>query len=210
MIETSGLSVRRGETELFGGLDLRIEAGESVRLAGPNGCGKSTLLAVFAGLCSPSAGSATIAGHAPGARAVRALRGFLQEPPPLYEHLTAYEQLALVARLWGVRKKALLDRAEALDLAHCRDVLVGELSLGQRKKLGYVCATAHEPRLLLLDEPFNALDPAAVTAVTDDLRRRGREGLTTVLVSHLDIGEPLLIDRTIDLGALAPTTGDGE
>ncbi|MGW1866230.1 ATP-binding cassette domain-containing protein [Streptomyces mauvecolor] len=210
MIATSGLSVRRGGTELFGGLDLHIEAGQSVRLAGPNGCGKSTLLAVFAGLCTPSAGSVTIAGRDPGDRAVRALRGFLQEPPPLYEHLTTGEQLALVGRLWGVRKKALLDRAGALGLADRRDVLVGELSLGQRKKLGYVCATAHEPRLLLLDEPFNALDPEAVASVTDDLRRRVRDGLTTVLVSHLDTGEPLLIDRTIDLGALAPKTGDGE
>ncbi|MFD7540581.1 ATP-binding cassette domain-containing protein [Streptomyces sp. NPDC059819] len=207
MIETTGLVVRRGGHEYFGGLRLRVEDGESVRVAGPNGCGKSTLLAVLAGLCRPSAGSVRIAGRSPDDRAVRALRGFLQEPPPLYEHLTVHEHLALVGRLWSVRAGELGDRASELGLADRQDVLVGELSLGQRKKLGYVCATAHRPQLLLLDEPFNALDPAAVTAVTDDLRQRAQTGLTTVLVSHLDTAIDL-VDRTLDLGALTPGPRD--
>ncbi|WP_405598861.1 ABC transporter ATP-binding protein [Streptomyces sp. NBC_01410] len=200
MIEIAGLTVRSGETEIFGGLTTRVAKGEVVRLTGPNGCGKSTLLRVIAGVRVPSAGTVSIAGRPPRHRSVRALRGFLQEPPPLYEHLTTREQLALMAGLWGARIGTLLERVDALGLSARQDVLIGELSLGQRKKLGYVCATAHDPELLLLDEPFNGLDSAAVTAVVDDLRRRKQQGRTIVWVSHTDPAADLP-DRTIDLGA---------
>ncbi|MFE5485301.1 ATP-binding cassette domain-containing protein [Streptomyces sp. NPDC056527] len=203
MIDIAGLTVRLGDSEILGGLTTRVAEGEAVRLAGPNGCGKSTLLNVLAGLRAPATGEVTVCGRSPRHRSVRAVRGFLQEPPPLYEQLTAREQLGLVAGLWGVRPRLLLERADALGLARHHDVLVGELSLGQRKKLGYVCATAHEPRLLLLDEPFNGLDSAAVTAVSKDLARWKREGRTMILVSHTDPAEGLL-DRTLDLGAPSP------
>ncbi|WP_406269264.1 ABC transporter ATP-binding protein [Streptomyces sp. NBC_00191] len=213
MIEIAGLTVRSGETEIFGGLTTRVAKGEAVRLTGPNGCGKSTLLRVIAGVRVPSAGTVSVAGRPPQHRSVRALRGFLQEPPPLYEHLTTREQLALMAGLWGTRIGTLLERVDALGLSARQDVLIGELSLGQRKKLGYVCATAHDPQLLLLDEPFNGLDSAAVTAVVDDLRRRKQKGRTIVWVSHTDPAADLP-DRTIDLGARDRSqvrpTGDDE
>ncbi|WP_406304468.1 hypothetical protein OHA61_22015 [Streptomyces sp. NBC_00885] len=135
------------------------------------------------------------------------------QPPPLYEHLTSREQLALMAGLWGTRIGTLLERVDALGLSARQDVLIGELSLGQRKKLGYVCATAHDPQLLLLDEPFNGLDSAAVTAVVDDLSRRKQQGRTIVWVSHTDPAGDLT-DRTIDLGARDRSqvrpTGDDE
>ncbi|MCP3819413.1 ABC transporter ATP-binding protein [Streptomyces sp. A3M-1-3] len=214
MIDIAGLEVRRGDTEVFSGLTMRVAKGEMVRLTGPNGCGKSTLLSVLAGLRVPSSGTVSIAGRLPQDPLVRGLRGFLQEPPPLYEYLTAREQLALVAGLWDVRTGALLERADVLGLTCRQDVLVGGLSLGQRKKLGYVCATAHDPQLLLLDEPFNGLDSAALTAVVDDLTRRKQEGGTTIVwVSHTD-PDAGLADRTIDLGARDGSqvlaTGDGE
>ncbi|WP_406401579.1 ABC transporter ATP-binding protein [Streptomyces sp. NBC_00879] len=213
MIEIAGLTVRGGDTEILGGLTTRVAKGEAVRLTGPNGCGKSTLLRVIAGVRVPSAGTVSIAGRPPQHRSVRALRGFLQEPPPLYEHLTSREQLALMAGLWGTRIGTLLERVDALGLSARQDVLIGELSLGQRKKLGYVCAAAHDPQLLLLDEPFNGLDSAAVTAVVDDLSRRKQQGRTIVWVSHTDPAGDLT-DRTIDLGARDRSqvrpTGDDE
>ncbi|MEV0317363.1 ATP-binding cassette domain-containing protein [Streptomyces sp. NPDC050658] len=214
MIDIDGLVVRRGDTDVLSGVRLRVEDGEAVHITGANGSGKSTLLGVLAGLYDPAAGTVLIGGHRPGDRAARALLGHVQEPPPLYEHLTAHEQLALTAALWNVRTAHLVDRADALGLADRRDVLVGDLSLGQRKKLGFVCATAHDPRLLLLDEPFNGLDSAAESAVRDDLARWKAEGRTLVLVSHTAEAVAGLVDRTVRLGAgagaVAPSRPDGE
>ncbi|MGH4032834.1 ATP-binding cassette domain-containing protein [Actinomycetota bacterium Odt1-20B] len=203
MIHIADLVVRRGRADVLSGFDARVADGESVRLAGPNGSGKSTLLHVLAGLTAPAAGTVTVAGRPPGDPAVRALRGFVQEPPPLYEHLTTAEQLAFAAGVWGVPGTGLRERAESLGLTERLDVLVGDLSLGQRKKLGFLCATAHTPRLLLLDEPFNGLDSAAETAVREELSRWRDQGTTLVVVSHSDSSVAGLVDRTI---ATAPPT----
>ncbi|MCM1971623.1 MULTISPECIES: ATP-binding cassette domain-containing protein [Streptomyces] len=201
MIDIKNLVVRRGEECVLRDFDAHVPEGTSVRVTGPNGSGKSTLLRVIAGLTAPDAGQVTVAGHPPADPAVRALRGFVQEPPPLYEHLTADEQLCLVAGVWRLRARDLRDRAAALGLGDRFDVLVGELSLGQRKKLGYLCATAHEPRLVLLDEPFNGLDAQAEQAVRDDLARWRADGRTLVLVSHSDASVAGLVDDTLTVGA---------
>ncbi|MFD9907207.1 ATP-binding cassette domain-containing protein [Streptomyces sp. NPDC059063] len=201
MIDIEDLVVRRGGTDVLRGFSARVDEGASVRVVGPNGSGKSTLLSVLAGLAVPDAGRVTVDGRAPGDPAVRALRGFVQEPPPLYEHLTAGEQLAFTAGVWGVPARELRERAGALGLGDRLDVLAGDLSLGQRKKLGYVCATAHAPRLVLLDEPFNGLDTEAEQAVRDDLARWRDEGRTLVLVSHSDSSVAGLVDDTLTVGA---------
>ncbi|GHG93279.1 ABC transporter ATP-binding protein [Streptomyces lanatus] len=197
MIDIEDLVVRRGTTEVLSGFSARVAPGESVRVAGPNGSGKSTLLRVLAGLTAPDSGRVTIGGRPPADPAVRSVRGYVQEPPPLYEHLTTGEQMEFTAGVWGVRPQEIRERADALGLAERLDVLVGDLSLGQRKKLGHVCATAHEPRLILLDEPFNGLDAAAEDAVRADLARWRSDGRTLVIVSHSDASVAGLVDRTL-------------
>ncbi|RSS45650.1 ABC transporter ATP-binding protein [Streptomyces sp. WAC08241] len=210
MIDIENLDVRRGEAHVLRGYDAHVPEGATVRVTGPNGSGKSTLLRVIAGLVTPDAGRVTVAGRPPADPAVRALRGFVQEPPPLYEHLTADEQLCLVAGVWGLRVRDLRERAAALELDDRLDVLVGELSLGQRKKLGHLCATAHEPRLVLLDEPFNGLDANAERTVRDDLARWRAEGRTLVVVSHSDRSVAGLVDSTLAVGTTAAgATEDG-
>ncbi len=208
MIDIENLVVRRGEESVLRGLTAHVPEGTTVRVAGPNGSGKSTLLHVIAGLLTPDSGRVTVAGRAPADPAVRAVRGFVQEPPPLYEHLTAQEQLGLVAGVWGLRAEDLRERAASLGLDDRFDVLVGELSLGQRKKLGYLCATAHEPRLVLLDEPFNGLDAAAERAVRDDLVRWRAEGRTLIVVSHSEGPLTDLVDTSLTLGAAKSAGAD--
>ncbi|MCX4737785.1 ABC transporter ATP-binding protein [Streptomyces antibioticus] len=208
MIDIENLVVRRGEESVLRGLTAHVPEGTTVRVAGPNGSGKSTLLHVIAGLLTPDSGRVTVAGRPPADPAVRAVRGFVQEPPPLYEHLTAQEQLGLVAGVWGLRAEDLRERAASLGLDDRFDVLVGELSLGQRKKLGYLCATAHEPRLVLLDEPFNGLDAAAERAVRDDLVRWRAEGRTLIVVSHSEGPLADLVDTSLTLGAAKSAGAD--
>ncbi|MGW1033860.1 ABC transporter ATP-binding protein [Streptomyces antibioticus] len=208
MIDIENLVVRRGEEPVLRGLTAHVPEGTTVRVTGPNGSGKSTLLHVIAGLLTPDSGRVTVAGRAPADPAVRAVRGFVQEPPPLYEHLTAQEQLGLVAGVWGLRAEDLRERAASLGLDDRFDVLVGELSLGQRKKLGYLCATAHEPRLVLLDEPFNGLDAAAERAVRDDLVRWRAEGRTLIVVSHSEGPLTDLVDTSLTLGAAKSAGAD--
>ncbi|MEU7421340.1 ABC transporter ATP-binding protein [Streptomyces antibioticus] len=208
MIDIENLVVRRGEESVLRGLTAHVPEGTTVRVAGPNGSGKSTLLHVIAGLLTPDSGRVTVAGRPPADPAVRAVRGFVQEPPPLYEHLTAQEQLGLVAGVWGLRAENLRERAASLGLDDRFDVLVGELSLGQRKKLGYLCATAHEPRLVLLDEPFNGLDAAAERAVRDDLVRWRAEGRTLIVVSHSEGPLTDLVDTSLTLGAAKSAGAD--
>ncbi|MFJ4091783.1 ATP-binding cassette domain-containing protein [Kitasatospora sp. NPDC089913] len=202
MIAIESLTVRGGDRDLLGRLTLRINSGEAVRIAGRNGSGKSTLLSVLAGLRRPDEGEVLVDGHAAGRPGARRITGFLQEPHPLYDYLTVAEHLSMAAGLWGRSAADLAARAGRLGVADQADELVRDLSLGQRKKLALVVATAHDPVLVLLDEPFNGLDDQAVGEVRTMIGRWRGQGRAVVLTSHLL--DPLadVVDRTVDLDRL--------
>ncbi|MFJ4186231.1 ABC transporter ATP-binding protein [Kitasatospora sp. NPDC089509] len=204
MIDIKSLTVRRSDAEVLRHLTLRIDPGHVVRIAGPNGSGKSTLLNVLAGLHRPDEGDVLVDGHPAGDRAARQRTGYLQEPHPLYDYLSVGEHIALAAGLWGRRSGDLADRADRLGIGERRDQLAGHLSLGQRKKLGLVVATAHDPALVLLDEPLNGLDDQAVRQVRDMIGEWRLEGRTVVLTSHLV--DPLadVVDLTVHLDRPTP------
>lgn len=175
-------------------VSLTVEAGEIHALVGLNGAGKTTLMRLVLGMLAPDAGRVRIAGHdvrdAPAAlwRQV----GHLVETPFAYPELTTRENLVAVARLRGMgvaaaREAAATTVAELL-LDRWADRPARVLSLGNRQRLGLGCAIVHRPRILVLDEPTNALDPAGVVAVRSLLRRLAEEDGAAVLVSshHLD------------------------
>lgn len=198
-------------------VSLAAGAGEIIGLLGPNGAGKSTLLGVLATLLAPSRGRVLYGDRQArdlGA-ALRRRLGYLSHELQLYPELTAAENLAFFARLYGDREPgervaAALARARLTDRAG--DPVAG-FSRGMRQRLALERALLHEPRLVLLDEPFTGLDERSVGDVVARLRGLGAAGCIVLLATHdLDIVDGLL-DRAVVLRAgrtvAIPDTGGG-
>ncbi|WP_051877443.1 ABC transporter ATP-binding protein [Streptomyces natalensis] len=184
MIDVESVTVRFGDHTALHEAHFTVDDGEFVCLVGRNGSGKTTLLRLLAGLSEPSAGRVRIAGHAATNLAARTVRGFVQAEPPLYDYLTVREQLSFICRLHGAPLATALERLEHTVLADRHDALVRELSLGMRKQLGLVAATLHDPALVLMDEPANALDATAVTTLRETVRDWHAQKRTVVLCTH--------------------------
>lgn len=188
-VDVRGLGVRFGPVQAVSGLDLQVAAGGSVALVGRNGAGKSTTMRVLAGALAPSDGVVRVAGtdvrHDPLTAKHRT--GYCPDVGGLIPRATPWEHLQLAARLrgltgWEERARLLLER---LDLAQAADRVTAGFSHGMGRRLSVVLAAFHRPEVLLLDEPFDGVDPLGVDATLDlvaDLRADG----TAVLVStHL-------------------------
>jgi len=152
VIAARGLAKRFGDRRVFRDVELALGDGEFLLVTGPNGSGKTTLLRVLAGLAAPSAGALELP--------ARHTIGYLGHSPQVYRELTALENLTLFGRLYRVPERAervgmLLERFGLWEVRHER---VSTFSRGMRQRLGLCRVLLHEPSLLLLDEPYNALD----------------------------------------------------
>lgn len=186
-----------GRRRALSRVSIECRSGEVLGLLGPNGAGKSTLLSILATLLAPSSGEVRYGAKtaAEAGPSLRARLGFLSHDLHLYPELTAAENLRFFARLYGLarvedRVGAALDMA---GLASRRDDLVSGFSRGMRQRLALERALLHEPRLLLLDEPFTGLDDGSVAALVarlGDLRAAGR--ILVVVTHDLDVAERLL------------------
>lgn len=184
-------------------ISFRAPAGEILGLLGPNGAGKSTMMAVIATLLRPSSGVVHYGAHvaARHGASLRAAIGVLGHDLFLYPELTAHENLAFFAGLHGVAKAdAAADRALAnAGLADRADDPVGSFSRGMRQRVALERALIHQPRLVLLDEPFTGLDDASTAALVARLDSLRGGGTIVVLATHdLDIADGLL-DQAIFL-----------
>jgi ABC-2 type transport system ATP-binding protein len=191
-LEISGVAKEFGATKAVVDVTLAVQAGEVLGLLGPNGAGKSTTLRMAAGLIRPSRGRVLIAGHDLVTDRLAALRcaGFLIEGPALPADLSARAALRYLALLDGGRERGSIDRRidellREVGLAEAAKKPVRHLSLGMKQRLGIAAALLERPRLLVLDEPMNGLDPAGIREVGDLLRRLGAAGVAVLLSSHL-------------------------
>ncbi|WP_211302910.1 ABC transporter ATP-binding protein [Allonocardiopsis opalescens] len=187
----SGLRKAFGATVAADGVSLSVPPGSCYGLVGPNGAGKTTTLSMAVGLLRPDAGTARVCGADVWSDPVRAktLLGVLPDGLLLPERLTGRELLHYLGLLRGLGRGTVADRTEelldVLELAGAERTLVIDYSAGMRKKLGLATALLHAPRLLVLDEPFEAVDPVSALTVRAILRRFVASGGAVVMSSHV-------------------------
>ena len=181
-----GLTKRYGDRDAVSGVTLAVRAGSIHGLVGPNGSGKTTLLRSVLGLVRPDAGTIRVLGEALAAAVARPQGGLagLVDDPRFYPYLSARENLRLLTRLDGgndAEPAAMLERVGLADVAGRK---VGGFSLGMRQRLGLAAALMRRPRVLLLDEPANGLDPAGADELWRTVRSLAGEGTAVLLSSH--------------------------
>ncbi|MFB7124314.1 ABC transporter ATP-binding protein [Kitasatospora sp. NPDC056273] len=184
-VEVRGLRRRYGALTALDGVDLTVPAGSLTALIGPNGSGKTTTMRVLLGLDRPDAGTGTVLGH-PLDRPERYLHavGALIEQPALYRRLDARTNLRVLAELGGIPRGRVDEVLEQVGLTAHAGRPVSGYSLGMRQRLGIAAALLPEPRLLVLDEPMNGLDPIGILQLRELLRSLADSGATVLVSSH--------------------------
>lgn len=187
-LATRGLRKRYGARVALDGLELSVPGGVVYGFLGPNGAGKTTTMRLLTGLIRPDAGSIHLLGRAFGRRDRRRLFevGALVESPAFYPYLSARENLRALAGTGGPVPRGRIE--ELLELFGLRDRAadrVSTYSLGMKQRLGICAALLGDPRLLLLDEPANGLDPAGIVSMRESLRFLAGQGKTVFISSHI-------------------------
>jgi ABC-2 type transport system ATP-binding protein len=190
LVDVSALWVRFGLVDAVRGIDLRVAAGGSTALLGRNGAGKSTTMRVLAGVVPPTAGIVEVAGHdiRTEALTVKRLTGYCPDVGGLVPRATPWEHLQLAARLrrmpagWESRAQGLLER---FDLGGAAHRVTAGFSHGMGRRMSVVLAAFHEPAVLLLDEPFDGVDPLGVEATMDVIADARARGAAVLVSTHL-------------------------
>jgi ABC-2 type transport system ATP-binding protein len=202
-LQLSGLAKSFGDTAAVSDVDLDVPAGTFLGLVGPNGAGKTTLLSMAVGLLRPDRGTALVLGQdiwsAAGSERAKRLLGALPDGLALPQRLTGAELLTYLGLLRGMPADVVAARTaellDVLDLEHAGRTLIADYSTGMRKKIGLASALLHGPRVLVLDEPFEAVDPvsaAELRAILDGFRAAGG---TIVMSTHTMALVEQLCDR---------------
>ena len=165
-------------------VSLNIQRNSVYGLLGPNGAGKSTILKMIVGILKPSSGSIEMDGHT-WSRADLQDIGALIEMPPLYENLTAYENLKVRTLALGLPNTRIDEVLHIVDLTDTGKKKAGHFSLGMKQRLGIALALLSSPKLLILDEPTNGLDPIGIQELRELIRSFPAHGITVILSSHI-------------------------
>ncbi len=186
LLRFEGVCRRFGHRTILRDVNLRVGPGAAIAILGPNGSGKTTLLRLAAGLLRPTTGQIVIDGAAAGSRPARARVAFVPQEPATYAELSALDHLVWWSRLHGrpAAHAPLLAWLAEAGIAEAAARPTGELSRGQRQRLALCMAFVQQPDLLLLDEPYTALDVAGAAWLDGRLEARRGAGGATLLVDH--------------------------
>jgi len=198
MIQTENLSKSFGNTLAVQSLDLKIESGEFFCFLGPNGAGKTTTIKMLTGLLHPTEGRALVGGYDIQIDPVEAKQiiGYIPDTPFLYEKLTGREFMRFVAGLYQIPDRHVSTTGETLlelfGIQHVGDQLIEDYSHGMRQKLSFASCFLHDPKVVVVDEPWVGLDPKNIRFVKDYLRQKTQEGITIFMSTHtLSIAEEI-------------------
>lgn len=199
VIEISKVVKTFGSFKALSGLDMQVMPGEICGLLGPNGAGKSTLMKIIIGVLQPTSGSVNVLGNdvSKNSTNVKSSIGFVPESPPLYEYLTGLEYLDFVSNMYGMqlseRKQRIEHFLEAFQLYDKKDEMISGYSQGMKQKIAIIAALIHKPRILILDECLNGLDPRSAKIVKNLLRNLAEEEEVAILFSThvLEIAESI-------------------
>jgi len=189
-VAISGLHKRFGEKIAVDGIDLQVPSGSFYGLVGPNGAGKTTTLSMVTGLLRPDAGRVLIHGvdmwRDP--LAAKSLVGVLSDGVRLFDRLTGEQLITYTAMMFGLPREEIAARTADLlalmDLREAAGTIVADYSAGMTKKVALACALVHAPHLLVLDEPFESVDPVSAANIEDVLRSYTASGGTVIVSSH--------------------------
>lgn len=188
IVETVGLSKEFKSFKAVDNINLKIEEGKIYGFLGPNGAGKSTTLKMLLGLVKPTKGQVKILDMDINKNREDILSkiGALIESPSYYGHLTAYENLEILRRVLKLEKNSIEEVLKTVKLWDVRNKKVKEFSLGMKQRLGIAEALIGNPKLLILDEPTNGLDPAGILEIRELIKSFSKEkGITVIISSHI-------------------------
>lgn len=187
IVQTTNLTKQFDKYAAVTNVDLKIKEGEIYGFLGPNGAGKSTTIRMLLGLMKPTRGQVTIFNQDLHKHRQTILRqvGSLVENPSYYPHLTAKENLEVLRMVLDVPKARIMEVLEMVRLTHVANKKVKGFSLGMKQRLGIAQALLHQPRLLILDEPTNGLDPEGIIEMRQLIKKLAEQGITIIISSHL-------------------------
>ena len=198
VLEVKGLKKRLGKREIIKGINFSVKDGEIFGFLGPNGAGKTTTIRMLVGLIAPNEGEIKISGKDVQKEKEEALKnvGAVVENPELYKYLSGRENLMQIARIRKVSKEEVEELIELVGLKDRIDDKVKKYSLGMKQRLGLAAALIGEPKLLILDEPTNGLDPSGIIDFREVVKKAAKEkGMAVFISSHILSEVQNLCDR---------------
>jgi ABC-2 type transport system ATP-binding protein len=197
-LQATSLSKSFGQNKAVAGIDLAMRKGEILGLLGPNGSGKSTTMKMILGILKPDSGT-IIVGNIDAVKdpiGVKRIVGYVPELPQTYEFLTGLEYLDFIADMYNIasdeRKARIEQFLEGLQMKGHENELIGGYSQGMKQKIAIIAALLHRPKILVMDEALNGLDPRSAKLVKDLVRNLANDGTSVLFSTHvLEIAEAL-------------------
>lgn len=191
VLEIKNVSKYFGNTKVIDNISLEVKNGEIYGFLGPNGAGKTTTIKMILGLLSIDGGTIVVNGYDREKSFEKAMEniGGIVENPDMYDYMTGRENLKLFARIRNIKKERIDEVIKLVDMEKAADTKVKKYSLGMKQRMGLALTLLHSPKVLILDEPTNGLDPAGIKSLRDTLKKIAKEEQTAIFVSSHILAE---------------------
>ena len=184
MLKIQNLRKSYGKRTVLDNVNMNIPKGKVYALIGPNGAGKSTIMKILTGLINKTSGSITFEGREWSRRDLQNIGSIIEEPP-LYKNLSAYDNMKVVTTMLGISNSTILPLLNKVGLGNIDRRPVKQFSLGMKQRLGIAIALINSPKLLILDEPTNGLDPIGIQELREIIESFKSDGMTVMISSHI-------------------------